>query len=164
MSGQWSIRLPDEAATEALGRWLASRLDDGLVTLEGDLGTGKTTLVRGWVRARGHPGPVPSPTYTLVEPYRDLPGKPLYHFDLYRLAEPEELYFIGIEEYLAQGALSLVEWPERGHGVLPAPMLRIHLERKGNTRIAHLTAAPDAGFAERIDHALAEAGFDVQLE
>ncbi len=112
----------------ALGQALGRR---ALVFLEGDLGTGKTTLVRGLLRARGHVGAVRSPTYTLVEPYALREG-PCYHLDLYRLSDPEELEYLGLRELLAEEALVLVEWPERGAGWLPAPDLRISLSHAGD--------------------------------
>jgi len=119
--------LATEADTLALGARLAARYRHGLVFLTGELGAGKTTLVRGWLRALGHTGAVKSPTYTLVEPYET--GEiPVYHFDLYRLGEPEELEFVGIRDYLTAGSLCLVEWPERAGSFLPAPVLCIQLE------------------------------------
>ncbi len=131
--------LADAAATEALGARLAAvRPNDGVVHLIGDLGAGKTTLVRGFLRAAGHHGSVKSPTYTLVEPY-ELAGRPLYHLDLYRLADPEELEFIGLREMLS-GALLLVEWPDQGRGVLPEPGLVITLAAEGEGRRAKLSA------------------------
>lgn len=132
--------LQDEAATEALGARLAAiRPDDGVVHLVGDLGAGKTTLVRGFLRAAGHAGSVKSPTYTLVEPYM-LAGRKLFHLDLYRLTDPEELEFIGLREMLT-GALLLIEWPDQGRGVLPEPDLIVTLTSEGQGRRAALAAS-----------------------
>lgn len=131
------VRLADEAATLALGAQLAQRLPAGTVFLQGDLGAGKTCLVRGWLHALGHQGAVKSPTYTLVEPYQ-LAARKVYHFDLYRLRDPEELEMIGAREYFDAGSLCLVEWPEQGAGHLPPPDLIVRLFVDGQARRAEL--------------------------
>jgi len=138
--------LPDAAATEALGAALAEALPAGVVHLHGELGAGKTALARGLLRARGVTGPVRSPTYTLVEPYATDSGTVL-HLDLYRLADPEELHFLGIEEVAAPGTLALVEWPERGAGALPGADLAVTLVYAGSARRAWLAATGPRGRA-----------------
>lgn len=138
------LDLPDAEATEALGAWLAQSISPGIVYLQGDLGAGKTTLTRGLLRALGHQGRVRSPTYTLVEPYR-FARSVVYHLDLYRLADPEELEWLGLRDMLDEHALLLVEWPERGIGVLPAADLVIRLEYSGSGRRVTLDAASAAG-------------------
>jgi tRNA threonylcarbamoyladenosine biosynthesis protein TsaE len=124
---QINLWLEDEAATVAAGERLGAALNGGMtVFLEGQLGAGKTTLTRGVLRAFGFAGAVKSPTYTLVEPYETL-AFPFYHFDLYRLGDPEELAYMGIRDYFDKTAVCLVEWPERGQGFLPEPDIRVEL-------------------------------------
>ena len=118
--------LADETATLALGADLAGSLGDDLVFLRGDLGTGKTTLVRGILRKLGFSGPVKSPTYTLLEPY-EIGARRIYHFDFYRIEHPEELSYVGIDELMAESALRLVEWPERAFERLPEPDVEVKL-------------------------------------
>lgn len=114
-----SLDLGDEAATVALGGALAPLLAPGMVVwLNGDLGAGKTTLVRALLRSLGYPGPVKSPTYTLVEVYA-ISSIYLYHFDFYRFSDPEEFVDAGLEEYFRDDAICLVEWPEKAAGYVP---------------------------------------------
>ena len=120
--------LADESAQERFGAELARHVPPGCVIhLEGDLGAGKTTLARGFIRALGHAGRVKSPTYTLIEPYV-LPGRRLLHLDLYRLADPEELEYLGLRDELDGETLLLVEWPDKGGDRLPPADLRVVLE------------------------------------
>lgn len=126
--------IPDESAMYALGAEIGQRFPQGgLITLQGDLGAGKTTLVRGLLRSLGYTGIVKSPTYTLVEPYH-LPGRDIFHFDLYRLVDAEELEYMGIRDYLHSNNLCLVEWPEKAAGLLPAANLSICIEHAGLAR------------------------------
>jgi len=127
MSARLRLELADPAAQEAFGARLAAACPPRvLVFLRGDLGAGKTTLVRGLLRALGETGPVRSPTYTLVEPY-DTPAGRVYHLDLYRVADGEELEYLGLREMLEEQALILVEWPERGGDWLPRPDLLVDI-------------------------------------
>jgi tRNA threonylcarbamoyladenosine biosynthesis protein TsaE len=134
-----------EAQQTAFGRALAVCLRAPLVLyLVGDLGTGKTTLVRGALRGLGHQGSVRSPTYTLLEPY-ELAGMRVFHLDLYRLGDPEELEYLGLRDLLDEDSVLFVEWPERGAGVLPPADLEIRLDHSGNGRRLELLARTEAG-------------------
>ncbi|GGX40750.1 tRNA (adenosine(37)-N6)-threonylcarbamoyltransferase complex ATPase subunit type 1 TsaE [Saccharospirillum salsuginis] len=131
-----------EEQMSALGKQLAEALMAGegaIVYLDGTLGMGKTTLSQAVVHGCGWSGRVKSPTYTLVEPY-DCGALQVVHFDLYRLADPEELEFIGIRDYLQPHTAWLVEWPERGAGVLPEADVVIHFTEAGAAR--QLTVEP----------------------
>jgi tRNA threonylcarbamoyladenosine biosynthesis protein TsaE len=137
------FHLADTAATERLGAGLARALGGGMVvTLHGDLGTGKTTVVRGALRALGWGGPVKSPTYTLVEHY-SFSSLYFYHFDFYRFADPSEWETAGLAEHFRDDAVCLVEWPERVAGLLPVADLEIalaHPRSDGDGRDATLLA------------------------
>jgi tRNA threonylcarbamoyladenosine biosynthesis protein TsaE len=154
---KFTIAAADEAAMVRLGARLGAVCEPGLVVfLQGDLGMGKTTFSRGFIQSLGHAGAVKSPTYTLVEPYqlRDLD---IFHFDLYRLGDPEELEFMGIRDYFGDLSVCLVEWPERGLGALPSADLVITIEQEGQGRRLVYSAATEQG--ERIlAHMRAESG------
>ena len=147
------VLLPDPETTMRAGGQLAAALgaarrESGqapvLVHLRGPLGSGKTTLVRGILRALGHRGPVRSPTYTLIEPYT-AGAVEIYHCDLYRLAAAEELDYLGIRDCFRDGAWCLIEWPERGRGLLPAPDLDLDFAFHPEGRLLRVRAASREG-------------------
>lgn len=150
LDAEVTVGLSNEAATARFGAVLASRLMAAsaainVVYLQGDLGAGKTTLVRSILRGLGHGGSVKSPTYTLVEEY-DLPNLKVYHFDLYRLSDPEELEFMGMRDFLdpslvqAERVLCFVEWPERGGALLPEPDTELTMSIVGESRSCRIAA------------------------
>ncbi len=144
-----SLKLPDAEATTALGARLAAALQSAapaslVVFLEGGLGAGKTTLVRGLLMALGHAGRVPSPTYTLVEPY-ELAGYRVLHLDLYRLTDPAELTELGLEDDFRGAFLALIEWPDNGFGQLPEADILVRLDAISDGRRVDLVARTLAG-------------------
>lgn len=137
--------LADERETLELGRDLHDVLPPGtLVFLHGDLGAGKTTLVRGFLRAAGFAGTVKSPTFTIVEEYH-LVTCTVHHFDLYRLASPDELEWLGFRDYLRGDAICFIEWPERAGALLPIPDLELTLRFTDPGRSAELAAPGSSG-------------------
>lgn len=138
------IALADEAATTRLGTDLAQVLvarAGGVLYLRGDLGAGKTTLARGFLRAAGFGGTLRSPTYTLIEPYAR-EGLSVLHMDLYRLRDPSEIEQLGLVDYPPETCLWLVEWPERGAGWLPPADVTVELRYEGAGRVAELKSKP----------------------
>src|SRR3954462_1505222 len=141
------LKLPDAADTARLGAALAAGVEPGrALHLSGDLGTGKTTLVRGLLRALGVTGPVKSPTYTWVEPY-ELSRLDLYHFDFYRFEDRTEWLSSGLREYFRPDAFCIVEWPEKAGSLLPAPDLEVQLSYDAEARRASIASHSPAGEA-----------------
>lgn len=140
-----TFQLNNEDETIAVGQKLARHIQAPLTLyLTGDLGAGKTTLSRGLIQGLGHKGAVKSPTYTLVEPY-ELAGVEVYHFDLYRLNDPEELEFMGIRDYFTDSSLCIVEWPDKGHGLLPDADIHLHLNYVNQGREIQIRALTESG-------------------
>ena len=142
----FSCFLDNESDTLALGERIAQAcpLQQFTIYLEGELGAGKTTLVRGLLHQLGYDGKVKSPTYTLVESY-DLKTKAVFHFDLYRLFNAEELDYLGLDDYFKDDALCLVEWAEKGQTWIPAPDVLIFLKYQSGGRHATISAQSMAG-------------------
>lgn len=137
------IYLKSAEETEAFGAKLFNEVrNKSLIFLTGNLGAGKTTLVRGFLRAAGYQGAVKSPTFTLVEEYL-IEDRKYCHFDLYRLNDPEELEWIGIRDYFREEAVCFIEWPDQGRGFLPEPDILIRLEALNEGRVLELTKLTD---------------------
>jgi len=153
------LRIINEEGMIALGEKLAALACQGLIIyLDGDLGVGKTTLVRGFLRALHYQGAVKSPTFTIVEPYSldnvklfnynsldERVQLKVYHFDLYRLADPEELEYMGIRDYLDGQAIALIEWPEKGKGILPDADLLIKIHHQKQQRQLEIISQSEKG-------------------
>ena len=155
ISSSGSCLLADEEATLEFGASLAAALGaGGIITLRGDLGSGKTTLSRGLLRALGHKGPVKSPTYTLVEPY-EIGARKIFHYDLYRLNDPAELEYLGLRDFIDTETLTLIEWPEKGEPLLPPVDLDLMLTVEGKGR--RITWRAHSQYGEQLAAALAAA-------
>ncbi|MBX9408922.1 tRNA (adenosine(37)-N6)-threonylcarbamoyltransferase complex ATPase subunit type 1 TsaE [Pseudomonas baetica] len=142
-----TLYLADEQAMSDFGARIARVTQGhGLIFLEGNLGMGKTTLSRGIIRGLGHVGAVKSPTFTLVEPY-EMGDIRAFHFDLYRLVDPEELEFLGIRDYFEDDALCLIEWPDKGAGFLPKPDLTITISPQDSGRSLKILSQGSRGEA-----------------
>ena len=142
-----TLYLADEQAMSDFGARIARVTQGhGLIFLEGNLGMGKTTLSRGIIRGMGHVGSVKSPTFTLVEPY-EIGDVRAFHFDLYRLVDPEELEFLGIRDYFEDDALCLIEWPDKGAGFLPKPDLTITISPQDSGRSLKILSQGSRGEA-----------------
>ena len=141
--------LPDEEATAALAARIAALVRPGdVIALKGELGAGKTTFARAFIRARGGGEAVPSPTFTLVQVY-EIGDIPIWHFDAYRLRDPEEAWELGIEDAFRDG-ISLIEWPERLGKLLPAGRLQIILFDTGPPNARRAALDPGGDWAERL--------------
>jgi tRNA threonylcarbamoyladenosine biosynthesis protein TsaE len=140
--------LEDEAATERFAHAFAAALTVNgplMISLEGELGAGKTTLVRHLLRGLGYSGPVKSPTWSLLEPYQLASGLEIAHFDLYRLADPDELWLLGADEVLSDADIALVEWPEKAGGHFTSWDICIYIEHCRNGRRLSTKAVSSAG-------------------
>ncbi len=130
-----SLNAATEAEQESIGGRLAGIAPAAcIIYIQGDLGAGKTTFVRGFLRGLGYPGAVKSPTYTLIEPY-EVEGQRIFHLDLYRLADPEELEYLGLRDVLDGEAQLLIEWPEQGGAELPPADLKIRIRYQDRGRV-----------------------------
>ena len=145
-SGTCNLTLPSVVETETLGANLSAALPADtsgmLILLQGELGSGKSTLARAMLRSLGHAGSVPSPTYTLVEPY-DVSGKTIYHIDLYRVSDAEELTYLGWDDL--RDGLILLEWPERAPALYDMADLKIELHYDADGRSAVISSLSDRG-------------------
>lgn len=138
------LHIADDSAMQALGAHLAQAAPpQWVIYLIGELGAGKTTLVRGYLRGLGYSGAVKSPTYTLIEPY-EFGQRSVYHLDLYRMGDPQEVEYLGLRDVLGENVSVLVEWPQCGRGYLPPADLEITLVYAGSGRAVTLKAHSSA--------------------
>jgi tRNA threonylcarbamoyladenosine biosynthesis protein TsaE len=150
------VELPDEAATAALAARISALAAAGdIIALKGDLGAGKTTFARGFIRARGGLEEVPSPTFTLVQIY-ELGAAAVWHFDLYRVTSPEEAWELGIEDAFAEG-ISLIEWPERLGPLMPPRRLEIEFLFGDQPEARRAVLGAGEGWRPRLEKILADA-------
>lgn len=148
-----TFELPDEAATGQLAARIAAAMDDGAVFhLDGELGAGKSSFARALLQALGVTGRIKSPTYSLVENYPLARGQ-AWHLDLYRIADPDELQWLGVDALGEPDAVVLIEWPQRGQGAIPPPDIELALAYAGPGRHARLSAHSARGerLLERLD-------------
>ncbi len=137
--------IENEEAQLEFGNKLSSFISDKiLIFLEGGLGAGKTTFTRGLIRGKGFHGNVKSPTYTLIEPYK-IEGIDIYHIDLYRVNDINELEYLGIRDILSETSIVIIEWPQIGKNWLPEPDLLIQIDKKDNGRLINLTSSTKRG-------------------
>lgn len=130
--------IEDEEAMAKIATQLATQVKPPyIIYLQGELGAGKTTFTRYFLKALGYEGPVKSPTFTLIEPY-EIHGQKLFHVDLYRLHSPEEIEFMGLRDYFTDDVIGLIEWPERSEELLPSPNLTCEIKIQGNARLVTL--------------------------
>ncbi len=166
VSATLTLRVCGEPAMEQFGKWLAETLSPPVVVyLNGGLGAGKTTLSRGILRGKGHSGSVKSPTYTLVEPYA-LADCTVYHFDLYRLSDPDELEWLGIRDYFTENSVCLIEWPPNGMGVLPDPDIKLSIEKSESCRrilLEYINPQAAQGLNALVQHVRANRQDDIQI-
>lgn len=140
MTHRCNLNVATAADMESLGERFAARVSAlRVIFVRGPLGAGKTTWVRGLLRGLGHPGPVKSPTFTLVESYVLAPRE-IFHFDFYRVEDPEELEFVGLRDYIQGNNLCVVEWPERGASILPQPDIDVIIHPGDTGRSVQLVA------------------------
>lgn len=141
---QITITGPSQMETLGASLYYLAKKEGLIVYLSGELGAGKTTFVRGFLRAMDYQGIVKSPTYTLVEPY-EFDEQKVYHFDFYRLTSPEELEFMGIRDFFQEKVFCLIEWPEKASGVLPPCDLKVLIDITNDSRLVTIEANSDRG-------------------